>query len=223
MRCQPLGDSALLVELAASADAALVRRVQALGAWLRASPLDGVLECVPAFVTVAVYFDPLRLAGDEGRLRLEAWIARGWGECEATTRPESAREVELRVRYGGEDGPDLAAVASAVGRTEEDVISLHAGATYVVGAVGFSPGFPYLLGLPEALHLPRRATPRPRVPPGSVAIAAGQAGVYPQATPGGWHLIGRTDAVLFAHDRTPPALLAVGDRVRFVREAGRSS
>jgi inhibitor of KinA len=116
----------------------------------------------------------------------------------------------------------LPAVAAALGRSEEDVVALHSGAAYVVGAVGFSPGFPYLLGLPTELHLPRRSTPRPRVPAGSVAIAAGQAGVYPQATPGGWHLIGRTQAELFSLERDSPALLAVGDRVRFVRETERA-
>lgn len=220
MRCQPLGDSALVVELAASADVAAVRRIQALHARLRTAPLDGVLECIPAFVTLTVYFDPLRLAGDEGRVRIEQWIAACLAQGSEVAPPEAAspREVVLKVRYGGDAGPDLPAVAAALGRSEEDVVALHSGAAYVVGAVGFSPGFPYLLGLPAALHLPRRATPRPRVPAGSVAIAAGQAGVYPQATPGGWHLIGRTAEELFSLERDPPALLAVGDRVRFVRE-----
>lgn len=224
MRCRLLGDSALVVELAASAEVAVVRRIQALCAQMQAAPLAGVLECVPAFVTLTVYFDPQHLSGDEGRARIEDWIARCLARATEAVPSETVgpREVVLRVRYGGDDGPDLPAVAAALGRSEEEVIALHAGASYVVGAIGFSPGFPYLLGLPSELHLPRRATPRPRVPAGSVAIAAGQAGIYPQATPGGWHLIGRTETVLFALERTPPALLAVGDQVRFVRETERA-
>jgi KipI family sensor histidine kinase inhibitor len=221
MRCRPLGDSALLVEIAASADALAARRVHAACARLRASPLPGVLECIPSFVTIGVHYDPLILAGDDGQLRLAAWIARALDETDGDESLGEGREVTLRVRYGGEDGPDLEAVAAAVGMAVEAVIGLHAGASYTVGAVGFSPGFPYLLGLPPQLALPRRATPRAWVPAGSVAIAAGQAGIYPQGTPGGWHLLGRTDAVLFAPDRDPPALLAVGDRVRFVPETGR--
>lgn len=222
MRCRPLGDSALLVDLAAAADAVTARRAQVVCARLQASPLPGVLECIPAFVTVCVHYDPLVLAGDDGRVRLEAWIAAALAAPDDALAAVPGREVTLRVRYGGEDGPDLESVATALGITAEAVVGLHSGTSYTVGAVGFSPGFPYLLGLPLQLTLPRRATPRASVPAGSVAIAAGQAGIYPQSTPGGWHLLGRTDAVLFAPDRDPPALLAVGDRVRFLPETGRS-
>jgi len=223
MRCRPLGDSALLVDLAAAADPVTARRAQVVCARLRASPLPGVLECIPAFVTVCVHYDPLVLAGEDGRVRLEAWIAAALPAPDGALAAVPRREVTLRVRYGGEDGPDLESVATALGITAEAVVGLHSGASYTVGAVGFSPGFPYLLGLPPQLTLPRRATPRASVPAGSVAIAAGQAGIYPQSTPGGWHLLGRTDAVLFAPDRDPPALLAVGDRVRFEPETGGSA
>ncbi len=212
-----------MVELASSLDLATVRRVQALCERLRATPLAGVLECVPAFVTVTVFYDPLRLSGEEGWSQLEAWVARGYAESEGETAQAATREVVFRVRYGGEDGPDLMAVAAALRLSPEAVIALHSEATYTVGAIGFSPGFPYLLGLPKPLTLPRRATPRARVAAGSVAIAAGQAGIYPQATPGGWHILGRTESPLFMLDQDPPALLAVGDRVRFVPETGRES
>lgn len=124
--------------------------------------------------------------------------------------------VEIMVRYGGEEGPDLAAVAAHCGLGEDDVIGLHSGATYTVGFIGFSPGFPYLLGLPGSLPTPRLDTPRTRVPAGSVGIGGPYTGVYPQATPGGWRLIGRTDHVLFDASREPPALLAPGTTVRFI-------
>jgi inhibitor of KinA len=126
------------------------------------------------------------------------------------------RIVEIPVRYGGQDGPDLEAVAATIGRSVSDVIGLHVTATYRVLFLGFAPGFAYLGPVPEPLALPRRASPRELVPAGSVAIAGGQTAVYPRRMPGGWHLIGRTDAVLWAIDRREPSLLAAGDRVRFV-------
>jgi inhibitor of KinA len=127
------------------------------------------------------------------------------------------RTFEIPVRYGGFDGPDLASVARVAGLTEEGVIRAHCEPVYVVGFIGFSPGFPYLLGMNERLATPRLDSPRPRVEPGSVGIGGTYTGVYPGATPGGWRLIGRTDVELFDHDRNPPSLLKPGDRVRFVR------
>jgi KipI family sensor histidine kinase inhibitor len=121
-------------------------------------------------------------------------------------------EVVIPVRY---DGADLAAVAAATGLTVGEVVAAHCGATYRVAFCGFAPGFGYLTGLPERLHVPRRSTPRTRVPAGAVAIAAGYAAVYPRPSPGGWHLLGSTDLVLFDPDRQPPALLAPGNVVRF--------
>jgi allophanate hydrolase subunit 1 len=123
------------------------------------------------------------------------------------------RVHEIAVRY---DGEDLAEVARRTGLDVAEVVARHAAPLYTVACLGFSRGFPYLEGLDPALWLPRRASPRARVPAGSVAVAAEQAGVYPQATPGGWHLLGTTDAVLFDESAEPPALLAPGDRVRFV-------
>lgn len=134
------------------------------------------------------------------------------------TEPAAAtgREHRFEVRYGGEDGPDLDAVARQLAMTPERVVELHSGALYKVGFIGFSPGFPYLLGLPDELRLGRRDVPRHRVPAGSVAIAGPFAGIYPSTTPGGWHLVGRTAACLFDPTVSPPAGLAPGDRVRFV-------
>ena len=125
----------------------------------------------------------------------------------------AGRVHEIAVRYDGEDLPE---VARRAGLDVAEVVARHAAPLYTVVCLGFSRGFPYLEGLDPALRLPRRASPRPRVPAGSVAVAAEQAGIYPQATPGGWHLLGTTDAVLFDESAEPPALLAPGDRVRFV-------
>jgi len=126
------------------------------------------------------------------------------------------REHRFAVRYGGEDGPDLDDIARRAGLSAEEVIARHSAGEYVVAFVGFSPGFPYLLGLDPALATPRLETPRVRVAPGSVGIGGPWTGVYPAATPGGWRLLGRTDVELFDPLRDPPALLAPGDRVRFL-------
>lgn len=150
---------------------------------------------------------------DQLRAELEASVRRATVEA-----PELAagREHRIEVRYGGEDGPDLAAVARETGLSPERVVGLHAGAEYTVAFVGFAPGFPYLIGLPPELQVPRLESPRTRVPAGSVAIAGPFSAVYPCSTPGGWRLLGRTPAALFEPAAESPALLAPGDRVRFV-------
>jgi KipI family sensor histidine kinase inhibitor len=125
------------------------------------------------------------------------------------------QEHRIAVRYGGDEGPDLGAVAQAAGLTPERVVELHSEAAYRVAFIGFSPGFPYLIGLPPELRLARRPVPRPAVRAGSVAIAGPFAGVYPSPTPAGWHVIGHTQARLFDFTASPPAWLAPGDRVRF--------
>ena len=128
--------------------------------------------------------------------------------------------IAIEVTYGGSDGPDLDEVAARSGLTPAEVVEAHAGATYVVQLLGFAPGFAYLGGLPEALHLPRRAEPRERIPAGSVAIAGPRSAVYPGGTAGGWHLIGRTAERMWDIQRQPPNRLAVGDRVRFLPHRG---
>ncbi|HEX7971244.1 MAG TPA: 5-oxoprolinase subunit PxpB [Thiobacillus sp.] len=128
----------------------------------------------------------------------------------------SEKRHEIAVEYGGVAGPDLSALAKQAGMSAADYIEQHASADYIVAFLGFQPGFPYLRGLPAALHAPRRASPRLRVAAGSVAIGGIYSGIYPTAGPGGWHIIGRTDAVLFDPQRDAPALLMPGDRVRFV-------
>ncbi|MDE2483412.1 MAG: 5-oxoprolinase subunit PxpB [bacterium] len=139
-----------------------------------------------------------------------------WCSMPTTSALAGARTIEIPVRYGGEDGPDLAAVAAHCGMSEAEVIRLHASAEYVVFFLGFQPGFAYLGGLDPRLATPRRATPRTVVPAGSVGIAGLQTGIYPQRAPGGWQLIGRTETRLFDWRSDPPALLRAGDRVRFV-------
>lgn len=206
MTLKPLGDSAWLVEVAGISGEAALARVMGLVEALEKTRPDGVRDVVPSFASVAVHGD---------------WVAgkviRDWiGSVTAVDRlPEGAERI-IPVCYGGECGPDLEAVAEFAELSVKEVVALHGGAVYTVAAVGFSPGFPYLLGLPERLWLPRRKTPRLAVAAGSVAVAGGQAGIYPFASPGGWHVLGRTGVRLFDPEAERPALLKVGDRVRFV-------
>jgi KipI family sensor histidine kinase inhibitor len=213
----PLGDSALLVKFGDRIDPGLNERAHDLAAavdGLRAAdPRFG--RAVPAYASVLVPFDPVAVDPDEARRVVAALL----GESQPPPGPGAKGPgtlVEIPVRYGGEDGPDLGAVAAYAGSSEDDVVAMHSSATYTVGFIGFSPGFPYLLGLSEALAMPRLETPRTRIPAGSVGIGGAYTGVYPQATPGGWRLIGRTDHVLFDPSRVPPAVLSPGATVRFI-------
>ncbi len=210
-RFLPAGDAGLVVELGDAIDPEVNRRVHALAQTLQASAVAGLGEAVPTYRSVLLHYDPLQLSWTEVLDLARAALQRcGEGP------PPAARLVEIPTVYGGEFGPDIAAVAALHGLSVEEVIQLHSGADYTVYMIGFTPGFPYLGGLPEELATPRLATPRLVVPAGSVGIAGNQTGVYPLATPGGWQLIGRTPAVLFDPARVPPALLQPGDRVRFV-------
>ncbi len=169
-----------------------------------------VAEAVVGAGNLTLLFDRHAIDYDTLRAQLET----GWAH--ALDEPVNERPIEIAVRYGGNDGPDLQDIARAGGLREEEAIALHAAANYIVSFVGFLPGFAYLDGLDERLRRPRRAQPRARVPAGSVAIAGAQSGVYPFDSPGGWHIVGRTDARMFDPGREPAALLQPGDRVRFV-------
>ncbi|MBI4877015.1 MAG: 5-oxoprolinase subunit PxpB [Acidobacteria bacterium] len=202
----PASDCSLLVCFGEQISLASHRRVRG---FLRRFAAPGVVNLHPAYASVLISFDPLRTSHAE--LAPAARAAAAAGEPEA-----ESRLVEIPVLYGGEFGPDLAGVAALNGLTPEQVIAIHSSAEYTVCFLGFSPGFPYLGGLPEAIATPRLAAPRKLVPAGSVAIGGSQAGIYPAASPGGWRILGRTPLELFRADREPPALLEMGDRVRFV-------
>lgn len=207
-----LGDSAWLVEWPAGAELGTrTGEVHRAMRRLAVNPAPGVGTVLAGFDSLAVRYNPLAVDG----LAVREWILETL-RAPVSDDPKTGRLHEIPVRY---DGPDLLAVAKATGLTVENVIALHSAADYTVAMVGFAPGFPYLVGLPEALHLPRLATPRNRVEAGSVAIAGEQAGIYPCASPGGWRLLGHTEVRLFDPRRDgPPSLLAPGDRVRFIRD-----
>lgn len=207
----PLGDSAVTLNFGIERNAELLSRIHTTAKLLAARKLAHVQDIVPGYRSIAIFYDPLLTSYDQIASDLLRECAR---PIESTTPLPDAREHRIPVRY---DGADLRDVAAATGFSVEDVILRHAGRSYTVDLLGFVPGFAYLSELDPALNLPRRAQPRARVPAGSVAIADAQTAVYPLDTPGGWHLIGRTDAVMFDPVRAEPALLCPGDTVRFVR------
>ncbi len=178
----------------------------------------GLLEIVPGMGNLL-----LRLtASDALRLQdrvdfLTASVLTLWGSPDATstTASQSNQSITIPVTYGGEAGPDMQTLCAHTGLSAAAIIERHSSGTYRVFCLGFLPGFAYLGGLDPALAMPRRATPRLSIPAGSVAIGGSQTAVYPSATPGGWHIIGRTDMLLFDPSRQRPALLLPGDTVRF--------
>jgi len=210
-----MGDSALLLRFGSNIDPLVNATVHNAAAALTAAKLPGVREIAPSYAALVLVLDLLQLQRAGGVEGLQQRIRQTLASITGVA-PEAARSVEIPVRYGAADGPDLGAVADAVGLSIADVIEVHAGVEYQVAMLGFLPGFPYLLGLPECLHIPRRSSIRSHVPAGSVAIAGAQAGIYPGDSPGGWHLIGRTGCRLFDATSQQPALLLPGDRVRFV-------
>ena len=204
------GEAALLVEFGGEIGDASTDRVLRLTAALDDANLPGIIDRVPGYTTLLVVFDPDAADVDA----LAATLLRL--DRDAVSAPlMSGRLVTIPVAYGGEFGPDLAGLADRARLTEAQVIARHSGAAYRVACVGFVPGFAYLVGLPPELAAPRHSSPRTRVPAGSVAIGGEQTGVYPFETPGGWHLIGRTPLRPFEPTRAEPALLQVGDHVRF--------
>lgn len=209
-RVLPLGDAAVTVELGATLDPETNARVRALDRALARAPFDGYREAVPTHRSLLVLYEPAAIAFAEVREDLLARAARAGDE------PPPGRRHALPAVYGGEEGPDLALLARAHGLSEAEAAALHASGEYTAHMLGFTPGFAYLGLLPAELESSRLPTPRVRVPSGSIAVAGRLTAVYPVASPGGWRLVGRTSVRMFDPFRPEPALVAPGDRVRFV-------
>lgn len=212
------GDSALLLTFGSSIDPATNQRVHAAARAVRAAAHRGGpwSTPIPSYATLLVAYDALKVDFLDARFALAAVLDQVGTSVAADPR-EHVHEIP--VRYGGEDGPDLSAVAERTGLTPAQVVELHSSVEYRAYMLGFSPGFAYLGELPAELEVPRRDTPRPRVPAGSVAIAGRQTAVYPLSTPGGWHIIGRTELAIWDATRDPAALIRAGQSVRFVPRA----
>src|SRR5207245_4755903 len=222
MQITPLGDSAVVIrpiEDGEDAAADVVERVVEIRNRVNAAEIPGIVELAPAYATVAVFYDPVRVI-DAG-----APVENVFGWIEQRIRaallekirvsPVEARLIEIPVCYGDEFALDRDDVAERAGLDWKEVVDLHSGAEYRVHCVGFTPGFPFLGGLPRKIATPRRDVPRKEIPAGSVAIGGTQTGIYPIKSPGGWNVIGRTPLPLFDPEKDPPVLLRAGDRVRF--------
>ena len=212
-RVVPAGDSAILIELGSEVDPEISSMVFALTDLIKDAGLNSDLEVLPTYRSVLVYYDPLVCSYAE---MFDAVNGAVEGLVEPISVNSSLKIVEIPVVYGGDDGPDLHFVADHAGITEDAVIGLHSGTDYRVYMLGFSPGFPYLGGLDERIAAPRLKTPRVLVPAGSVGIAESQTGVYPNAGPGGWRIIGRTSVTLFDVNSSTPSLITPATKVRFI-------
>ncbi len=206
----PLGDHGITVKLGEGISVELSESVVMNASAISGAGIRGVTDVVPSYASLGVFYDPFAVSYDDLSSRVEAILA----EVD-TTGVEPAREsrlIRISVRY---DGEDMDEVARRTRLTPAEIAELHSSREYRVFVVGFVPGWAYLGQLDPRLILPRRESPRKRVPAGAVAIAEGQTGVYPGGSPGGWHLIGTTTEKIFDWTRPTPALLQVGDRVRF--------
>jgi inhibitor of KinA len=201
---EPLGDSALIIRLRDNV-AALKAQQQIENARVR-----GVIECAPAYETVAVFYDGDSF--DQTVVEIQSALQR-----RVRGHRVESRTIEVPVDFDSEFAIDLEFVAQRAQLSPNEVVDLYCSVEYRVACVGFTPGFPYLTGLPKQLITPRRGTPRKEIPAGSVAIGGDQTGIYPIASPGGWNVIGRTSLQLFYPNNDPPVLLRAGDRVRFIR------
>ena len=205
------GDAALVVEFGEEISLEINRQVHILAHALERNLFPGLREAVPSYRSLLVHYDPLQLSCEE----VKVFVSGVLQKCKEVL-PLESRLVKLPTVYGGEFGPDIEFVAEHNGLSVEAVVQIHSSVTYTVYMLGFTPGFPYMGTLSEAIVTPRLSTPRKSVPAGSVGIAGSQTGIYPIATPGGWRLIGRTPVTLFDLERSPPTVLRPGDQVQFV-------
>lgn len=206
-----LGEQALIVELGDRIDPLIHRKVLSFCKWLKQQKIKGVIEWVPSYTGVTIHYDPIALSP----LQLQKKLSRFSDEY-VEEQADVTRVIGIPVCYGGEFGPDLKEVADYHQIGTEEVIRIHSIGSYLVYMIGFVPGFAYLGGMSPRIAMPRRDSPRPKIPAGSVGIAGEQTGVYPLEVPGGWRIIGRTPLPLFLPKKHPPALLRTGDVVQFV-------
>jgi len=204
------GDSAVIVDIGDNIHPEINSKVHNFCSTLENNKPTWIREIIPAYKGLLIYFNPLEIELSE----LNSYINENYNKISESTTTAN-KLITIPTYYGGEFGPDLDNVINHTKLSKNEVIKTHSSVNYLVYAIGFSPGFPYLGGLPGKLKTPRLKNPRTKIPAGSVAIAETQTGIYPSATPGGWQIIGKTPLKLFDPKRTPPVLLKPGDRIRF--------
>jgi KipI family sensor histidine kinase inhibitor len=218
IRVVPMGDCAILIVCGTHISEETTRRVRRIWERVRADVILPIQSWIPAYTTLLGYLDPTRAAASDVAKLISIRLMKDhtWLETDDSGQAAGENVIEIPVCYGGLQGPDLVSLARDLQLAPQDLVWRHAERLYSVAFIGFVPGFPYLLGLDDALEAPRRTHPRTKVPAGSVGIGGGQTGIYPLETPGGWNLIGRTPTRLFDPGRAQPSLLQPGDKVRFL-------
>jgi len=206
---KPAGDSALLVSFGNRIDEEINKKVHAVADAIEKTALDWLIEVVPTYTSVYVYYDPLKISYSEAIEALKPFLS-------AEPKEEEKRIVKIPVVYGGDFGPDIEFVAQYNNLTTDEVIEIHSKPLYRVYMLGFLPGFAYLGGMDDRIATPRLEKPRLKVPAGSVGIAGKQTGWYAIESPGGWRLIGRTPLKTFDPSESPPSIVKAGDYVKFV-------
>lgn len=211
IRILTAGDSSLLVEFGKEISPQINRKIANTVQLMREQHIEGVVDVIPAFCSLLINYDPRVISYEKMKKRIAALVKVD------IKGGESVKKVfEIPVVYGGEYGPDLAYIAERAGLSEQEVIDIHSSCDYLIYMLGFLPGFCYLGGLDERIHTPRLATPRIRIPAGSVGIGGSQTGIYPLDSPGGWQLMGMTPVKTYDPEREVPILVEAGDYIRFV-------
>lgn len=211
VRMLKAGEQGLVVEFGTEIDPAVNAQVHRLARALTAEMPEQILGVVPTYRSLMVYFDPLAIT----RETLQENIAKYLAGLGSVSTAGDTRVITIPVSYGGEFGPDRGFVAKHNGISEDEVVAIHTSIPYLVYMLGFAPGFPYLGGMSERIATPRLASPRVKIPAGSVGIAGKQTGIYPLESPGGWQLIGRTPLTLFSPSAKDPFVFAAGDYLQF--------
>lgn len=218
-RLFPLGDHAIIIELGEEINTDTHQKVQFITSYLDDHPLEWMVEYIPAFTTVSIFYNPIKITQfTHGKILSYDFVYKQVNKILSsitTGKKIEARRIDIPVCYGGELGPDLETVARINNLTPEEVIHIHTSGEYLVFMIGFAPGFPYMGGMSERIAAPRKESPRLTIPERSVGIAGNQTGIYPIETPGGWQLIGRTPLKLFRPKENPPTLLRAGDHITF--------
>ncbi|WP_369901300.1 5-oxoprolinase subunit PxpB [Bacillus manliponensis] len=208
----PLGDTGIQIVFGTKISEETNQKIRMFAEHLTRHPISGVIEWVPAYTTLSLYYRPDVIIYRELRDKLESIYEKVQGGVGGST----SLIFEIPTYYGGETGSDLSFVAEHNGISEEEVISIHSGQDYLIYMMGFVPGFPYLGGMSKRIATPRRENPRPKINVGSVGIAGEQTGIYPLETPGGWQIIGQTPLKLYDPNSNNPILLSSGHYLRFV-------
>jgi inhibitor of KinA len=212
IRMLKAGEQGLIVEFGTEIDPVINARVHRLAKTLKAKMPEYIQDVVPTYRSLMVYFDPLAISRETLQENIAQYLD-DLGSVSAAS--DTARIITIPVSYGGEFGPDLEFVAKHNSITEDEVVAIHTSIPYLVYMLGFAPGFPYLGGMSERIATPRLASPRVKIPAGSVGIAGKQTGIYPLESPGGWQLIGRTPLTLFDPLAENPFVFAAGDYLQF--------